>query len=177
MVTTKHYCGICKRGYSRAREAKKCEAQGIIGRDIEPGLTLLRQDTTKKGLYENLFIILGREKIYAKRDEFAHHKIYRVGLVSFSLGLGEYDYRDRWTWMDEKSQEIESKLKNKALRNITSKELSDILAHLDDWRIKTAKVLKEPIHEIEPYKAFIEPGVINTINEYKLTLNNRNPFK
>ena len=176
MVTTKHYCGICKRGYSVAREAKKCEAQGIMGKEIQPGLTLIRLDINAMKFYEKLFVILGRETRYAKRAELAHYRVYRVGLVDFSKGEGEHDW-DRWNWHIKKSQDIGAMLKDQKLRVSTKKELAQITDYFQDWRIKIATALKSPNASAEPYKGCLEPEIIDTIEKYNLTLHNRNPFR
>ena len=43
----KYTCNICKKGYNTSKEAKVCEAQGIIEVRLQPGLTLLRSKYPK----------------------------------------------------------------------------------------------------------------------------------
>jgi len=176
MVRTNYSCDICKKQYKIRLDALTCEAQGIIGREIQPGLTLIRLDINAMKFYEKLFVILGRETKYAKRAELAHHRVYRVGSVSFSKGEGEYD-RDRWDWGIQKSQNIEAMLKEQKLRVSTKKELAQLADYFQDWRVKIARALKEPNASAEPYKGCLEPEIINTIDQYKLKLHNRSPFK
>lgn len=89
MVRTTHYCGICDKGYLKKSDALACEKQGIIGVESELGKTFKKTNLRNKPLYEQLLIILKREKV--DRMEFRHHITYKTADMIFSDNPSSWD--------------------------------------------------------------------------------------
>ncbi len=126
----KYSCSICRKGYKTLKEAKVCEAQGIIEVKLRPGLTLLKSETPKdKKLYEKIFVILGSRKMKG------HDRIYAYGDVTFEDAKGPPEYNfDRWSHGIELSQGIAIKIRDKQLIIPTREQLEEILGSIDSFR-------------------------------------------
>lgn len=172
MVTSRHFCGICKKGYSKEDDAIDCEAQGIIGAELTPGLTLKRNIEDKK-LHEKLFVILQRE--YPNSVKFRHYVTYRVGQVDFGDGT-PYSW-NRWAWGLRKSQDIEIDIRNRELSVLTERELNETRRMLIDWARKIDVARSDGYSGAEPYKGCVEPEIIKSLKEYGIEdIHTENPF-
>jgi len=95
----KYQCEICGAGYGSVAEAEKCEAQGIIGPDIKPGLLLSHKDNQRKFRLhygEGGKSPEGHERNYLTEEfEILHSAIYLIAFwnqsaLEFTKSLGRY---------------------------------------------------------------------------------------
>ena len=107
-------CSICKDSFPTIPEAEKCEAQGLIGPEIEPGLVLSQIDKSLLVFYGELQPKSHERKYHLERVDF---------LDNFVLPWGE-SYR--------LASQLEELRKNNKIRVSTDEEVERLNQRLED---------------------------------------------
>ncbi len=163
----KHLCDICQGRYSTVSEAEACEARGILGPLFEPGLTLIREDTETQGVYENLMIILVKEK------NKGHDRMYRVGSTTFAPPDDPSNFLNHWGWGKYTGTDLQTRIEEGKLRIPTSEEFSYIERGLVFWRGEVERNIRDSLHY--PLVTDIRTEILPVLDRYKLELHLRLP--
>lgn len=91
-------CKSCKKNYGSVRDAEKCEEQGLIGSDIEPGLLLSHKEVKNgfKIFYGEVFP-KGHERCYEFEDFLIWNNVvcpvqhYKQTASKFTEDLKKYN--------------------------------------------------------------------------------------
>lgn len=163
----KYLCDICNRRYSVVSEAEACEKQGILGQRYQPGLTLIRTDTQAQGLFENLMIILKREK------PRGHDRIYLTGITTFGVvdePPGSF-FLDHWECSKYTGREIEQRIREGDLRRPTDEEFGYIEGGLHVWMGEMERSEREPL--VYPLQTDIRTDIIHFLKEYQVIIHRK----